>query len=370
MPGVKLPDLSEFSGNPADTDLHLYLVDEGDLTLDLDGSGYRAYVHKNFVVTDGTNPVQILGGGTLNLGGSGITIGVTPGTSGDMVLTDGEQTLYNKTLAIEPGQVGPIVNIRDTDLYIYDSVEILKVAQLSATNLDNGTHTFALPNNDGQSTLVDDETAQTLLNKTLTGPTIDILDAGALNIQDTRLNIRDTQDQTKFMQLIPGLPNTALTEDLQAFVPQDGAASILVTQDASQTLANKTLTTPTIGSFANAQHDHSDSANGGTVSYNDLVDRPSIYMDRVILRDGIASTTTYEFTVPAGVIGGTMNYEFSPITVSPHAGAFAFDATENTVMLTVPQCANIRYVTSTRKIIIDVLAPMNSVLWEAFYLYA
>ena len=35
---------------------------------------------------------------------------------------------------------------------------------------------------------------------------------------------------------------------------------------ATQTLTNKTLTTPTIGSFTNATHDHSDAAGGGAVS--------------------------------------------------------------------------------------------------------
>lgn len=37
----------------------------------------------------------------------------------------------------------------------------------------------------------------------------------------------------------------------------------LVDTNATQTLANKTLTTPTIGSFVNAAHDHSNAAGGG-----------------------------------------------------------------------------------------------------------
>ena len=40
----------------------------------------------------------------------------------------------------------------------------------------------------------------------------------------------------------------------------------LVTISATQTLTNKTLTTPTIASFANAGHDHADSAGGGSIS--------------------------------------------------------------------------------------------------------
>jgi hypothetical protein len=40
----------------------------------------------------------------------------------------------------------------------------------------------------------------------------------------------------------------------------------LVTISATQTLTNKTLTTPTIGSFANSAHDHADAAGGAAVA--------------------------------------------------------------------------------------------------------
>lgn len=39
----------------------------------------------------------------------------------------------------------------------------------------------------------------------------------------------------------------------------------VVGQNTTDTLANKTLTTPTIGNFTNAQHDHSNAAGGGTL---------------------------------------------------------------------------------------------------------
>lgn len=45
-----------------------------------------------------------------------------------------------------------------------------------------------------------------------------------------------------------------------------GAAEILVTQDAVETLTNKTLTAPTIADFTNANHDHLDTDDGGLIT--------------------------------------------------------------------------------------------------------
>lgn len=42
-----------------------------------------------------------------------------------------------------------------------------------------------------------------------------------------------------------------------------GATGNVVTESNTQTLTNKTLTTPTVGDFTNATHDHSNAANGG-----------------------------------------------------------------------------------------------------------
>lgn len=46
----------------------------------------------------------------------------------------------------------------------------------------------------------------------------------------------------------------------------------LINATNAQTLYNKTLVTPTIASFINANHDHSDATNGGTVSHTSLTD--------------------------------------------------------------------------------------------------
>jgi hypothetical protein len=57
-------------------------------------------------------------------------------------------------------------------------------------------------------------------------------------------------------------------EQLYLFPDVDGADTTdeITTNDATQTLTNKTLTTPSIGDFSNATHDHADAAGGGDVA--------------------------------------------------------------------------------------------------------
>lgn len=62
-----------------------------------------------------------------------------------------------------------------------------------------------------------------------------------------------TADTNEMLFLIPDLSESDTTHRF-------------VTDIATQTLTNKTLTTPTIGSFTNSAHDHADAAGGGDVA--------------------------------------------------------------------------------------------------------
>jgi len=53
-------------------------------------------------------------------------------------------------------------------------------------------------------------------------------------------------------------------------IPNITAADNLVTDNVAATLTNKTLTTPTIGDYTNATHDHSNAANGGQLTNSAL----------------------------------------------------------------------------------------------------
>ena len=83
---------------------------------------------------------------------------------------------------------------------------------------------------------------------------------------------------------------------------------------ATQTLTNKTLTTPTIGNFTNAQHAHTGATSGGTISHGSLTDLTtgdphtqylleSVYDANTILKAD-ADNTPIALTVGASTIVG------------------------------------------------------------------
>lgn len=280
-----------------DAELVMYVVKQDDTSLGgANGSGYKLPVSEGLVTTDGTNPVSVNGGGVINLNGGTLDWPGTP-VSGNIVVTEGDQTLYNKTLLPRDQEVGPKIDIRDTDLrliksQVTDPEDFGTRAIFSMALLDElNDFTYQLPKNDGNSVLVDHQTAQTLTNKTLEEPII--------NVVDSELLLRDSTGSGRTARFEVG---GAGTEDFIFTLPQPAdLSSTLIDGETPQTLTNKTLTTPTIGSFTNAQHDHSDAANGGTLS-------GLLSMDRILWLNGVTmgSTTSQEYTVPATAAGGIL----------------------------------------------------------------
>lgn len=90
---------------------------------------------------------------------------------------------------------------------------------------------------------------QTLAAKTLTSPTM-----------ETSIILKQTTANYTFTWA-----NPAAARAISIIDPL--GTDVFAWQDATQTLTNKTLTTPTIGSFTNAQHTHAAAASGGLLGF-------------------------------------------------------------------------------------------------------
>lgn len=66
--------------------------------------------------------------------------------------------------------------------------------------------------------------------------------------------------------LVIGTDVQAYDADLTTWAGKTAPSGVVVGDTDTQTLTNKTLTTPTIGSFANATHNHTNAAGGGALS--------------------------------------------------------------------------------------------------------
>lgn len=104
---------------------------------------------------------------------------------------------------------------------------------------------------------------------------------GADNTKIIDLNLSGMT--TGIVLTISSIQSTAQT----LTIPNISGADVFVTENLPQTLANKTITTPTIADFSNSLHDHQDAAGGGqldsTLALSDTVDiaylnTPNVYI--------------------------------------------------------------------------------------------
>lgn len=112
---------------------------------------------------------------------------------------------------------------------------------------------------DADFTVVGVDLTQTLTNKTLTSPTIN---TPTLTVLDNALTIEDNGDPTKAFQF----QASGITAGQTRIFTVPNFDATLATLAGAETLTNKTLTTPTIASFTNATHNHTDAAGGGQIT--------------------------------------------------------------------------------------------------------
>jgi hypothetical protein len=90
------------------------------------------------------------------------------------------------------------------------------------------------------------------------------------------LNTLQSAINTKIDEITSASENNIATFDSSGRLKDSGkaipAGDVVGTTD-SQALSNKTLTTPTIGDFTKANHDHSNVAGGGTIDHGNLTGR-------------------------------------------------------------------------------------------------
>lgn len=132
-------------------------------------------------------------------------------------------------------------------------------------------------------TVVGTSDSQTLTNKTLTSPII----ANGDSIIDGNGN-----EVLTFFRAVSAVNNAVIQSsatgtgpliyptgsdmdiDLNLYPKNSGKVNVndarIVTETETQTLTNKTLTTPTIGDFTNSTHNHSNAAGGGTLGNSAL----------------------------------------------------------------------------------------------------
>ena len=163
------------------------------------------------------------------------------------------------------------------------------------------TITFGDPG--GNDSVVYLAATQTLTGKTLTSPVL------------TTPQINDTSADHQYIFAV-----SELAADRTVTLPLLAAADEFVFKDHAVTLTNKTLTTPTIGDFTNANHTHAAAgATGGTVDAGNLA-------GTVLKSTVVTSSLTAVGTIATGVWQGTAIADSYLATIST-AGKVANSAT-------------------------------------------
>lgn len=156
--------------------------------------------------------------------------------SGAIVDTTSVQTLQNKIF-----DNTDTITVKDNLLTLQANTDTTKQLRLDATGITTGT-TRTLTSPDANTTIVGTDATQTLTNKVISV-------TNTLTAKDSTFTVVDDGDNTKKIAFEASGITTATTRTLTA----PDASGTLVLNSNTQTLTNKTLTTPSISSLSNGR---------------------------------------------------------------------------------------------------------------------
>ena len=231
-----------------------------------------------------------INGGTIN----GITdLAVADGGTGASSLTDGGVLLGSGTSAVTAmavladgefivgdGSTDPVAESGNTartslglgtgDTPVFAGVEggEINIGITGDNEIDTDSGNLTIDSAGGTITLDDNvivsgdftvSGTRTIVNSTTVDIADNIIELNA-GTSDGGLYVKETSG---------GAATGSMLWDVSSnrwFAGTAGSETNVVLVDSSDTLTNKTLTTPTIGSFTNATHDHADAAGGGVIA--------------------------------------------------------------------------------------------------------
>jgi hypothetical protein len=185
----------------------------------------------------------------------------------EVTTNDQTQTLSNKTL-----DNSNIATIKDSNLTIQDDSDITKQVKFEASGITTGTtRTLTLP--DATTTILGNNSTQSVSNKTLDNSNV-------ITVQDSNLTIQDNSDNTKQVKFELAGVTTGTTRTLTA----PDASITLVGHNNTQTISNKTLDNSTVATIKDTNFTIQDDAD--------------ITKQAKFEASGITSGQTRTFTLP------------------------------------------------------------------------